>query len=439
MALGRQRAVLIEPADGVAIRVYAPPLSPVLARLREAASQGGSTWARAIKEEVGWAPGQAWPVGQDAALAADLSRKYVSVGGMVQAVLSAVERGLADASSARPLAEDAPLARDHGCRLPILQGPMTRVSDVAPFAKAVAQEGGLPFIALALLRRPEVERLMDETARQVAGRPWGVGLLGFAPAGLRDEQFAAIKACRPPVALIAGGRPDQAAELERDGIATYLHAPSPGLLEQYLRAGARRFVLEGRECGGHVGPRSSFILWEQACRVLEEAIEGGIAAESLSVVFAGGIHDARSAALVAATAGDLAARGVKIGILMGTAYLFTREAVATGAILSRFQDEALRCRQTVLIETGPGHQVRAGRTPFVDRFVAERQRLLARGSRTKRCARRSSASTRDAFGSRPKGSTAARGRIRRSSPLPMPSSQPTACTCSARLRPCLTG
>ena len=103
----------------------------------------------------------------------------------------------------------------------------------------------------------------------------------------------------------------------------------PGLLDQYLHAGARRFVLEGRECGGHVGPRSSFILWEQACRVLERPSRAGSAAEALSLVFAGGIHDARSAALVAALAGDLAADGVKIGILMGTAYLFTREAVTT--------------------------------------------------------------------------------------------------------------
>ncbi len=229
------------------------------------------------------------------------------------------------------------------------------------------------------MRRPEVERLLEATANLVEGRPWGVGLLGFAPADLREEQLAAVKACQPPFALIAGGRPDQAAELEKHGITTYLHAPSPGLLDQYVRAGARRFVLEGRECGGHVGPRSSFVLWEQACRVLEAAIESGVAAESLSVVFAGGIHDARSAALVAATAGDLAARGVKIGILMGTAYLFTREAVATGAILSRFQEEALRCSRTVLVETGPGHQVRVSPTPFVDRFAAERARLLAEG------------------------------------------------------------
>ena len=305
--------VLIESSNGAAVRVYAPPLSPVLARLREAARQGGEEWDRAIDAEVGWKTGQAWPVGQDAALAADLAARYVSVGGIVHAVECAIERGVEAASSARPLAEDAPLARAHGCRLPILQGPMTRVSDVASFAEAVAREGGLPFIALALLRRPEVERLLAETARQLAGRPWGVGLLGFVPPDLREEQLVAVRAARPPFALIAGGRPDQAAELERAEIATYLHVPSPGLLDQYLRSGARRFVLEGRECGGHVGPRSSFVLWEQACRVLEAAIEGGVAAEALSVVFAGGIHDARSAALVAAMAGDLAAPGSRSG------------------------------------------------------------------------------------------------------------------------------
>ena len=245
--------VVIETAEGAAIRVYAPPMSPVLARLREAARNGGEAWERAIDLEMGWGPGQAWPIGQDAALAADLSRKYVSVGGMVQAVMGAVEHGLLDASKARPLAENAPLARAHGCRLPILQGPMTRVSDVAPFAEAVAQEGGLPFIALALLRRPDVERLLEETARQVGGRPWGVGLLGFAPAGLREEQLAAVRASRPPFALIAGGRPDQATELERDGIATYLHAPSPGLLEQYLRPGRDASCSRGGSAAGMSG------------------------------------------------------------------------------------------------------------------------------------------------------------------------------------------
>src|SRR5262249_46645151 len=64
---------------------------------------------------------------------------------------------------------------------------------------------------------------------------------------------------------------------------------------------------------------------------------------------------------------------------VGTAYVFTREAVETGAIVQRFQDEALRCDETVLLESGPGHLVRVSHTPFVARFQEERQRLLAQG------------------------------------------------------------
>ena len=38
-------------------------------------------------------------------------------------------------------------------------------------------------------------------------RPWGVGILGFVPPELRDEQLAVVRELPPPVALIAGGRP----------------------------------------------------------------------------------------------------------------------------------------------------------------------------------------------------------------------------------------
>ena len=126
---------------------------------------------------------------------------------------------------------------------------------------------------------PRSAALLAETADRLGGRPWGVGLLGFVDPALRAEQVAAIREARPPFALIAGGRPDQAAELERIGIATFLHAPSPALLGQFLRDGARRFVLEGRECGGHVGPRSSLVLWEQAAARCSAAIDDGRVAD----------------------------------------------------------------------------------------------------------------------------------------------------------------
>ena len=209
--------------------------------------------------------------------------------------------------------------------------------------------------------------------------PWGVGILGFVPEDVRAEQLEAILRDRPPFALIAGGRPDQAHSLERQGIPTFLHVPSAILLRFFFEQGIRRFVFEGRECGGHVGPLSSFVLWDRAVATLLELLprEGY---EKCQVIFAGGIHDARSGAMVSALAAPLAARGAEIGVLVGTAYLFTREATESGAIALGFQDEAGRCGTTVLLETGPGHLVRCAHTPYVDHFRAERHQAPRLGS-----------------------------------------------------------
>jgi NAD(P)H-dependent flavin oxidoreductase YrpB (nitropropane dioxygenase family) len=175
--------------------------------------------------------------------------------------------------------------------------------------------------------------------------------------------------------LLAGGRPSQARPLTELGIPTYLHVPSPGLLELFLKDGARHFIFEGRECGGHVGPRYSFVLWEQQLRQLLAFDRP----EELHVYFAGGIHDARSAAMVAALAAPLAARGAKIGVMMGTAYLATEEAVRTGAIVPEFQRQMLRAVETTLIETAPGHAVRCLPNGFIETFSAEKRRLQEQG------------------------------------------------------------
>ena len=106
---------------------------------------------------------------------------------------------------------------------------------------------------------------------------------------------------------------------------------------------------------------------------------GGADLREVHVLFAGGVHDALSASLVGALAAPLAEAGVKVGVLLGTAYLFTREAVESGAIATAFQAEAVRCRGTALLESGPGHATRCARTPFVRAFEAERRRLAASG------------------------------------------------------------
>jgi acyl transferase domain-containing protein len=237
----------------------------------------------------------------------------------------------------------------------------------------------LPFLALSLLRGPEVEKLLRETRELLGDRPWGVGILGFVPVELRDEQLAVVREVAPPFALIAGGRPALARDLDADGIDTYLHVPSPGLLSLFLKDGARRFVFEGRECGGHVGPRTSFVLWDRAVSTLLDGIPRDANPADYSVLLAGGIHDARSAAMAAAVTAPLVARGVMVGALCGTAYLFTDEAVETGAITEQFRQAALDCNTTTLLESGPGHATRCVPSPFTDDFRATRRDLVREG------------------------------------------------------------
>jgi len=75
------------------------------------------------------------PVGQDAAFAASLAERHVTAGGILQALTRGIAAHVAAARECRPLAPGAPLAADHGTAYPVLQGPMTRVSDRAAFAE----------------------------------------------------------------------------------------------------------------------------------------------------------------------------------------------------------------------------------------------------------------------------------------------------------------
>ena len=71
--------------------------------------------------------------------------------------------------------------------------------------------------------------------------------------------------------------------------------------------------------------------------------------------------------------------GIRIGVLMGTAYLFTREAVDTGAIVPLFQDEAVRCVETVLLDMGGGHAIRCAPSAYTEGFEAFQRQLREEG------------------------------------------------------------
>ncbi len=387
--LGRLNGVeakLFGELEGQPLRAYARAGSSALksaealSRRLDSGELATSEWATQLTAQTGWASdgSQLLPLGQAVGFAAQYRRDFGSVGKLIQAIRKACAQQVQQAATLATMDEGSALALSHGTRFPLAQGPMTRVSDSPAFAAEVAKAGALPFLALALTRGPQVLEMLQSTKQLVGDAPWGVGMLGFVPHALRQEQCEAIWQCKPPFALIAGGRPDQAAEFETRGIATYIHAPAPALLKLYLEQGARRFVFEGRECGGHVGPLASFPLWEQMIAVLLEHTPKG-ADKSVHVLFAGGIHDARSSAMVAAMSAPLAARGMKVGCLMGTAYLFTKEIVSAGAIVETFQTEAIACARTMNLESGPGHASRCVDTKFAHDFYAERRRLLKEG------------------------------------------------------------
>ncbi|WP_405888788.1 SDR family NAD(P)-dependent oxidoreductase [Streptomyces sp. NBC_01136] len=321
-------------------------------------------------------------VGQDGFLAARFQERWGTVHAAVRGVRDAVLDALNNAGSAgAALGTDGTGSSAFGSELPVAQGPMTRVSDQAAFAAEVSTHGGLPFIALALSGAEQTRTVLEQTRDALGDAPWGVGVLGFAAEEIKAAQLEVVREIRPSHAIIAGGRPAQAAALEEVGISTFLHVPSPGLLKQFLEAGARKFVFEGAECGGHVGPRGSFPLWEAQLGVLDDFLAGaknGTAAE-LQLFFAGGVHDERSAAMVTALAAPLSARGTAVGVLMGTAYLFTEEAVSAGAVLPLFQRQVIAAERTDLLETAPGHATRCVNSPFTDEFAAVKEDLAARG------------------------------------------------------------
>ncbi|MCL2315548.1 MAG: SDR family NAD(P)-dependent oxidoreductase, partial [Actinomycetia bacterium] len=315
------------------------------------------------------------PAGQDLELARDIASRYHKLDTLLHAIAEAAHGHLRQAKHHAPWQASSELATSLGVAYPIVQGPMARVSDTPAFLKDVARAGGLPMLSLGLAPAEAAGRSLAAACDAVDGRPWGVGLLGFIPPAVYDAQAEQVLAapCAPAAVVIAGGRPDQGKRFEAAGIAAFLHVPSPGLLDTYLKDGARRFIFEGRESGGHVGPLASTILWEQQiARLL--AFDDPAA---VSVLFAGGIHDAWSSAFVAIMAASLAARGAKIGLQIGSAYLTTTEAVTSGAITATYQELALASDHTVLLESAPGQDTRALPTPYADFFAAERHRLDA--------------------------------------------------------------
>ncbi|MDH6306519.1 acyl transferase domain-containing protein/NAD(P)H-dependent flavin oxidoreductase YrpB (nitropropane dioxygenase family)/NAD(P)-dependent dehydrogenase (short-subunit alcohol dehydrogenase family)/acyl carrier protein [Parabacteroides sp. PF5-5] len=315
------------------------------------------------------------PMGQDITLSVDYLNQYKNLKNLIFAIHEAAYGHLRQAKSLTIIGENSEFAKDLGVKYPITQGPMARISDTPEFISNVADEGAMPFLALSLMTGEPCRNLLKETSERLKDRPWGVGILGFISPQMLEEQTGYIIESKPKVVLIAGGRPSLAAPFEKEGIKVLLHVPSVSLLDMFLKEGAKHFIFEGRESGGHVGPIMSLVLWEkQINRLLKEDNQSLI-----SVLFAGGIHDSLSSAFVGIMAATLAAKGVKVGVQMGTSYLYTKEAVKSGAIQSEYQKQIIEKNETILLEAALGQETRAVETPFTEFFQKEKQKMLDGG------------------------------------------------------------
>ena len=124
---------------------------------------------------------------------------------------------------------------------------------------------------------------------------------------------------------------------------------------------------------GHIGPRSSFVLWEVMIEKLLESSRMVMSRKNfiscLQVV-----SMTLFLLLWFLRCLLLWCRVVFWSDTYGNSLFVYRRNSAEG-IVRGFQEEAICCSHTKVIETGPGHAIRCSITPFVNTFENEKRRL----------------------------------------------------------------
>lgn len=374
---GSETALVGDPHENQYFRVLVRPGFEAAKKFcKEGNGKGSKELAELVKGKIDWNSPRTslLPLGQDACYAADWQRTY----GHMSQVIRAIESAVGSSRNFTPfLIKDSPLAQELGIPYPLVQGPMARISDNPEFAGAVSRNGGLPVIACSLVNPDILNTIFEKTAQTIGKNCWGVGLLGFAPENILKGHLGLLEKHKPQIAIVAGGRPDQVRIFEKAGIQAYMHLPSAELIPFFLKEGGRRFIFEGNECGGHIGPLGGFTLWgRMIARLIDELKTSKIDPNEIRILFAGGIHDAYSSALIQALAAPLSNMGIKIGVIMGSGYIFTKEIVDTGAIVPMFQEQVLKCDRTITLESAPGHISRCAYTEFARTFITRRKEML---------------------------------------------------------------
>ncbi|MBT3484310.1 MAG: acyltransferase domain-containing protein [Desulfobacula sp.] len=311
-------------------------------------------------------------LGQDGVFAKDFVKDATGLTQVISNFFKTIGENLNFIDAFDPVKPGSPFAKDQGTKFPLIQGPMANISDNAQFANKVLEQGALPFFAVGSLPEQLADNMLKDGTRKVDN--FGAGLVGieaFNP--MVKKHLDMVKKYKVPYALFAGGNPSQVAELEKAGTKTYLHTPSVSMMENALKSGCKRFIFEGGEAGGHVGSLSSMVLWEVAITSL---MNKNYDLSDVYLVFAGGISTRFASFFISGLTSFLASKGAKIGIQVGTAYLFADEIVETKSIKSQYRDIIIHENQTMVIGKSLGLASRTAPTSFAWSMLEAEARMI---------------------------------------------------------------
>ena len=311
-------------------------------------------------------------LGQDGIFAKDFVKDQASLSGLISSLFKGIGDQLAAVDRFDPVVPESEFAKDQGTRLPLIQGPMANISDKSAFAAKVLEEGALPFFAVGSLPVDLADEMLSNGARQVD--TFGAGLVGieaFNP--FVKQHIDMVKKYKVPYALFAGGVPSQISDLEQAGCKTYLHTPSVSMMLNAMKSNCRRFIFEGGEAGGHVGALSSLVLWEAA---IAKLMETDTDLADLYLVFAGGISTCYASYFMSGIGAMLASKGAKIGLQVGTAYLFSNEIVETKGMMPQYQDIIIEENETMVVGKTVGLASRTAPTEFARMMAQTEQEMI---------------------------------------------------------------
>ncbi len=310
------------------------------------------------------------PLGIEAAFARSFVERYGDAAGPAIEAFGEETRALAGGAGERKRAFlDGPILQEFGTRYPFVQGAMTWITDSLPFARAVADAGGLPTLALGVLDEPALEDRFQALTGVLGGRPYAVNILGLAENPARDVQLAWIRKHRPPFVVLSAGPPSLAEQIRGYCGGIIYVSSNEDLLRLAFEMGIRHVICEGSEAGGHIG-RYTTLTFGQS--VIELRRRNPDLFKDRRVLLAGGIFDADTVSIAALLGAE--------AVQMGTAYLATKEIVQTGALTAAYQRLVVGSRPGGTTVTGAsvGLSIRALDTPRI-RVLKDVESSLARG------------------------------------------------------------